>query len=371
MMERIVEFIAVIVLPLLIQLVVIAIVLFVLAILLRALRRFTIDRLRYERRFSEECVFEGDSVELYETIRNPTPFPVPFADVESYFYSGLVIGDTAIAKGEMRQFVSRYHLLPFEKVTRCITVRCEKRGFYHLRSVSIFRCGTERFIDSEAQICVYPKIEHMGDAMPAAYSLGDALSRRRLIKNPFAVSGIREYQRGDTFSSVNFKASARLSVGGMPRLVVNHYDDCSNSKYYVYQNFHVPQNKGICFDEYEELMEIGLRISASLVVKALDMGGVCAFSANCGTADGRKKVGYPMRGGERHKREILKEMAMTRAMDGVSFASILAADVQKGVYHSEVFIITTFMDESIAEQISNLEKLGNQVKIITLGEDRG
>ena len=370
MMERIVEFIAVILLPLLIRLAAITVVVIIAVILFRALRRFTIDRLRYERHFSEECVYEGDGVELYETVRNPTPFPVPFADIESYFYNGLMVGETAIAKGEMRRFVSRYHLLPFEKVTRRIAVRCEKRGYYKLSSVSVFRCGTERFIDSEAVICVYPRIESIADAMPAAHHLGDALSRRRLIKNPFSVSGIREYQRGDTFSAINFKASARLSVGGMPRLVVNNYDDCSNSKYYVYQNFHVPQNRGICFDEYEELMEIGLRISASLIVKALDMGGVCAFSANCGTADGRKKVGFPMRGGERHKREVLKEMAMTRAMDGVSFASILAADVQKGVYHSEVFIVTTFMDEAIAEQLSFLERLGNSVKIITLGEDR-
>ena len=370
MMERIFEFIAVIIFPFLIRIAVLALIGFLLFLLFRALRIYSIDRIRYERHFSEECAFEGDSVELVETIWNPTPFFIFFADVESYFYNGLKIGEHSIGKGEMRHFVSRYHLLPFEKVTKRISMTCVKRGYYKLTSVAIFRCGIERFIDSAAEIYVYPRIEKQEDTISSAYSLGDALSRRRLITDPFSVSGIREYQSGDPFRSINFKASARFWCGGNPRFVVNQYDACSNNKFYIYQNFHVPQNKGICFDEYEELMESGLKISASLLVKALDSGGLCAFSANCGMPDGRKKALFSLRGGERHKRDILKAMAMMRAMDGVSFASILSEDILHGVYNSEIFIITTFLDESISMQLSLFERFGNTVTIITLGEDK-
>jgi hypothetical protein len=82
--------------------------------------------------------------------------------------------------------------------------------------------------------------------------------------------------------------------------------------------------------------------------------------------DGHKKVVFPIRGGEMHKKDILREMALTRAIDGVSFSSLLSADIRNGITNSDVFIITAYVDEAIGEQIALLERLGNTVKIITL-----
>ena len=59
-------------------------------------------------------------------------------------------------------------------------------------------------------------------------------------------------------------------------------------------------------------------------------------------------------------------MALTRAMDGVSFASLLSADIMQGISDSDVFIITAYVDDAIGEQIAMLEYLGNTVKVITL-----
>ncbi len=339
---------------------------FLLIVAFRMLRRFTVDKLIYQRSFSESFVYEGDTAELLETLWNPTPFPVFLIDVESYFYSGLQIGGHEAAKGEMRYFASRFHLMPFEKITRRVEIVCRKRGYYKLTTASIFRCGEERAIESEAELYVYPSIDDLKEHLPSAYGLGGELSRNRLIFDPFSVNGIREYGAGDPFRFINFKASARLSVGGHPRFAVNRYDYCANNKYYIYQNFHLPKNEKLLFDAYEALMEDGLRLAASLVVKAIDSGGICAFSANCGTVDGHKKVVFPMRGGELHKKDILKEMALTRAMDGVSFASILSADIMRGVTQSEVFLITAYVDEVIGEQIAKLEAMGNHVKIYLL-----
>ncbi len=341
-------------------------ILFLLYQLFRLIRRFTVDRLVYSRAFAEDCVYEGDSVELIETIWNPTLFPVFLVDVESYFYSGLQIDGREAAKGEMRYFVSRFHLMPFEKITRRIDVNCVKRGYYKLTSVSIFRCGDERSIESETDIYVYPRIDEFFANVPSAYGLGDELSRNQLIRNPFSVNGIREYRQGDPFRFINFKTSARLSVGGIPHFAVNRYDYCANNKYYIYQNFHLPKGTALLYDAYENLMEEGLRLSASLLVEAIDAGGICAFSANCGTIDGHKKVTFPIRGGELHKKDILRQMALTRAIDGDSFASILSADIISGVTNSDVFIITAYVDDAISEQIAMLEYLGNTVKVILL-----
>lgn len=353
------------VVPLLVKVFFAAVAVFLAVLLAWLMRKFSVDRLRYERHFTDECVYEGDSTELVETIRNPTLFPVLFADVESYFYSGLVVGGRQAEKG-MSLFVSRYHLLPFEKVTRRIRVECVKRGYYRLTSVSIFRCKEEYHIEAPAEICVYPKPDRNAAQVRGAYGLGDVLSRRKLIADPFSVGGIREYQPGDSFHSINFKASARLSMGGMPRFMVNQYEYCSNLKYCIYQNFHLPKDGDVLFDAYEQLVEDGLRIAAGLVVEALDAGGVCSFGANCSTADGRRRVVFPIRGGDVHKNGILREMAMIRAMDGAAFTSILAEAIAGGITRSEIFVITSYVDEAISEQLSILEMLGNVVRVVTV-----
>ena len=365
----IVYYLIAIVIPWLVKLFFVALAVFLIVLLARAIRKFSVDHLCYERHFADACVYEGDSTELIETIWNPTAFIVPFTDVGSYFYSGLAVDGKEPQKG-MNLFLSRYHLMPFERVTRRIRIECLKRGYYRLTSVFVSRPGEERHIDAPTEIYVYPKLENLADDVRSAYGMGDALSRRKLIMDPFTISGVREYQPGDSFHTINFKASARLSAGGNPRFMVNRYDYCSNFKYYVYQNFHLPKGGDIMFDDYEEIVETGLKIAAALVVKSLDAGGVCAFGANCTTLDGRQKVEFSARGGDVHKNDILREMAMIRAIDGASFASILASDIAKGVMNSEVFIITPYLDDGISEQISVLERLGNAVRVITPNENR-
>ena len=79
------------VVPLLVKLFFIALAVFLAVLLARTIRKFSVDRLRYERYCADECVYEGDSTELVETIWNPTLFFVPLVDVGSYFYDGLAV----------------------------------------------------------------------------------------------------------------------------------------------------------------------------------------------------------------------------------------------------------------------------------------
>jgi hypothetical protein len=82
--------------------------------------------------------------------------------------------------------------------------------------------------------------------------------------------------------------------------------------------------------------------------------------------DGKQKVEFPLRGGDVHKNDVLREMSMIRAMDGASFASILAADIAKGIANAEVFIVTSYVDEALSGQIAALEYMGNTVRVIML-----
>ncbi|MBR4255519.1 MAG: hypothetical protein IKQ18_00015, partial [Clostridia bacterium] len=96
---------------------------------LRALRRWQISLLKYERYFSDTGVFEGENAELYEKITNPTFLPLLAVDIEAYIYGELALqGYTGLCEGDMQYFISRFNLLPKKTVVRKRRFTAKKRG---------------------------------------------------------------------------------------------------------------------------------------------------------------------------------------------------------------------------------------------------
>ena len=79
--------------PLLLTLVILILVAVLLAVVLvilyKKLKGKFLERLVYKREFSVKDAYAGETVELYETIYNPTFFPLFRVDVEEYFTGGL------------------------------------------------------------------------------------------------------------------------------------------------------------------------------------------------------------------------------------------------------------------------------------------
>ncbi|MCQ2436750.1 MAG: DUF58 domain-containing protein [Clostridia bacterium] len=342
---------------------------FGMVILRRAIRRYVASRLIYSRRFSDDGAYEGDEVTLTQTIWNPTVFPLFFIDAQWYIYGGLSIDGNATADaGKMQYCVSRFNLLPFARVERRHTVKCVRRGCYRLETVEMDYGQTPRIISSQSLIYVYPPLTDAVDDMPISDMLGDAVSRRMLISNPFSLCGVREYRPGDGFNTINFKATARSFSGGNNVFMVNKTDYSSNRDYMIYQNFHVAPGLQIDLEHYEMLMDKGLSVAATLVRSASDSGGNTGFCANCTTSDGALSITFPPQSGKMHYIDILRGMATLRAGDGASFAGLIDNEVARGVENSEVFIITVGTDDVISQKVELLRRFGNAVSVIDLSE---
>ena len=74
-----------------ILLIVLVLAALVLTILYRKLKGKFLERLIYKREFSVKDAYAGQTIELCETIFNPTFFPLFRVDVEEYFINGLWI----------------------------------------------------------------------------------------------------------------------------------------------------------------------------------------------------------------------------------------------------------------------------------------
>ena len=345
---------------------------------------YLIKRLKYKREFSVQGAFEGDELVITETIYNNSALPVFFVDVESYIYNNLKLmnysGDSDdfayfadFADSSMQLITSRFYLMPYMQVKRRHKIKCIRRGYYNMDTSRIVTksIGAEKsvYFNFKAELYVYPKAVELNEmSYPVNFIQGDSISKRRVMQDPFSISGIRDYASGDPFSMINFKATAKSGFQGIQSIKVNKLDYCSDRVFMIYINFQAPSEmaQGIPTDIYENLMEQALSFAASFISKALHNGYKVGLSANCQLISGEIFIAFPIVGGLHHIEEILREMAKAQIRCGASFSSLLERGTRADIYNAEIFVITPYIDKNIDNSIAVLKKRNNIVTIIEL-----
>lgn len=338
-----------------------------------AMRASRLDRIEYERTFSEVGVYEGEEVELIETVRNTGFFPLLGVDIESYFFNELDLEEYEPDPGSTMQYViSRFNLWPYMQIKRRHKLTAKKRGHYKLQVATIYAKKAPIPLEAPAELFVYPEAIPLNlPSMAVGRMQGDFISHRPLFTDPFSLAGIRDYRFGDPVSQINFKASARVPMTGFSAspLKVNARDYCASRKLMVYMDFHLPMGSKIDGAEYKRRAERGLSFSAALVRDAIYGGFSVGYAANCKTMDGEMSTRFPCESSNAHLINILKEMAKMNPIDGASFASLLERDIRGGMRDTEIIIISFATHEDVLDRVDTLERLGNSVQTVILEEE--
>lgn len=344
----------------------------ILILIYRKIKFHVIEKIHYERSFSSESVYAGETVTLTETIYNPTLFPLFFVDVQEYIFGGLWLDGARPngAKTDVQEVISRFHLLPFMKVRRHHEVYCERRGDFLIESVRIHRPNTPFFMSAPAHLYVYPRlVDPIINSVPISCLLGEYTTQRRMITDPFSFAGIREYRFGDSMSAINYKATAKKPIYSMNDIMVNSREYCTGRMFMVYLNFHIQQESQIIADNYEALMEYGLAVAAAVLRRAVADGCKCGFACNCRTEEGAMYVRFPMESSEEHQKQILRGMTQLRPSDGTSVKRLLQMDIDEGINNAEIIFLTTYMDDEIDDRLRVMKQNTNAVAVIQIGED--
>lgn len=335
---------------------------------LAALRSRMIARIGYTRYFSETGVHAGDSVLLTEVISNPTILPLFFIEVGTYISTGLEIdGETAGTDEKLQYFTSRFHLLPFTKVTRTHEVKCKIRNHYVINTAEIYSDKKFVYISAPAELYVYPEPLNSEDrVLPQLNLLGNDLAKNRFLKDPFYIAGLRDYLPGDPFSSINFKASARAFRGGARQLVVNNNDFSAQLNVMIYMDFNVPRSFKMITAEYNRAIEAGLSYSAEILCDVALQGGKAGFACNARGYDGSMSVHHEPHAGMVHMVELFKCMSALEPYEGMSFAALLDRDIGRELYDTDICIITFHVDAEVDSRIQLLQRYGRGVTVISL-----
>ena len=328
-------------------------------------RRWAMTGLAYERTFSVRHAFEGETVQMLETIRNAKPLPLPLLTVESRMNGNLQLSSHAnLEVNDINYHKSLFTLLPFSKITRTHQVHCLRRGYYEVKSLAV--CAHDLFglvrvaeneVAVQAGIIVYPKLYDPGTYdLPCHSLMGNLVVRRWIAEDPFLLAGIREYEPGDPLRSVNWKATAHTGT-----MKVNQYDHSANARLMLLLNVESCEEQW-GYDGDTAPVEHGISLCATLAKKAIDNGMEAGFAANGCRFDGAKDpIELECASGDQQLYALWETMAMLAVKRSASFHTFLGHQVESGLTGCDILILTTYVDEEIDRQTALLRLAGNSV----------
>jgi uncharacterized protein (DUF58 family) len=340
-------------------------------------RKRALKHVTYERYFSHSTAYEGDRIQLVERIANRKALPVPWLRLESLLSRDLVFGRQAnfdVNSGEKYQnHLSLFSLRPYRQIVRRHEVLCSKRGVYTLPSATMTAGEplglvhvVKRFPLS-LTLLVFPReVPYPDLPLPSHSWLGDLTVKRWIVQDPFLTAGVREYQSGDSFRSVNWKATAR--TGSMQ---VHRRDHTADHHLIICLNFEVTASMWNTVTQPERI-ELGIRYAATIAGYAISHGIETGLLCN-GWEQGEAKipVHIPPMGGALQHEQLLASLAKLELESAANMDYMLDRETEAGTTQTDFLIITCHRGDKLTAAAERIRRLGNGVDWLDIPEERG
>jgi len=332
-------------------------------------RRLALSGVSYERYFDQSTVFAGEQIAVVERLVNRSLLPVPWLRVEAMFSVHLQFASQGVEVMVGQAF--QYHrsiisLGPLSQLTRCHTITCLRRGYHHMDAVAItsgdaFGVATKTMtLRPHSNLLVYPRILDIQDLSQLFHSLqGDFVVRRWIVSDPFLTAGVREYQPGDPYTQVNWKATARTG-----QLQVHQRDFTADDRLLLLVNFECDETMWSAVTDIE-LVEAGLSLAASIAVLVSMRGLAVGFGCNGWIADHQDRVRLAPQTGDAHLEALLATLAKLAVTKCWSFLTLLSDELETSVTGVDFLLVTAFVTPTMQEIIIRLQAAGNSVAVIS------
>jgi len=341
----------------------------------RLFQRYVLRKVTYQRHFQTKSCFRGDRVELIEQLSNEKWLPVPWLRVESLLSTHLhfqKLDNFAVSSGQLYQnHKSFFSLLPYTKITRKHHITCAKRGWYKLQTVTltggdlIGMSMSSQQISLDGQFLVYPRpAEVPVHELPYHSWQGDQSVRRWIISDPFVIAGVRDYQAGDTYKQINWKATAKTG-----QLQVHQHDFTADRRLMIYLNVDDAEGMWRSVTDHA-LIERGIEWAAGAAEAVIQQGMEVGFATNMPIVGSRESVKLEPHSGHEHLIGLYETMAKLEIERSELFDYLLESEVQSGFSERDVLIITAYWNEKFEMLAERLRYNGNAVAVWILKEEQ-
>ena len=316
-------------------------------------------------KLSPKEIIEGNNAKLIEVIRKEGILPLPSLHIKfkaSKYFNFQNQVNSNITDNYYRSDV--FSIIGHKKITRTLDFIATKRGYYTIDSIDIIASNiflSKNYIsviDNNTCIYVYPKtIPQKEIQIPLDNILGDYIAKKSLNEDPFEFRGIRNYQPYDTFSSINWKVTAKSNT-----IMVNQYNFTSSLEAEILFNADLPNFKS------HEFGEMGIRIVATLAATICKFSIPLKFKTNAYDILTNNIINIPTSTGPNQLRLINESLAKIDLLaDTNDFISILNNDSDKETLK---IIVSADCRDSILNAYRDLKtKNKNVILIIPTSSD--
>lgn len=245
--------------------------------------KYCFRNLFLEFEFEDEAIFEGEKTKLKETFINRKWLPLWWLRIQYMMSRNISLGESEEnLVSDLERKSEELSLLGYEKLEREVTILGKKRGYYKLENMDIM-CSdlfvTSKFVKGycvKEALYVFPKLLSSFEFQIKFKKLmGDVITRRHLINDPYEKKGIRDYFTYDSLKDINWTASARSND-----LKVNVYDYTASQEILMFLSCQ-KENSWVSDDVIEE----GIRIAATIYDEFSKQGIKVRLITDCINSD--------------------------------------------------------------------------------------
>jgi uncharacterized protein (DUF58 family) len=299
--------------------------------------------------------FPGEHVPVRLHVHNRGLLPVPWLHVRESLPVQLKVSNAVHAV---------FSLLPKEHASVDYVLDCHRRGYYSLGPLEL-RAGDlfgiqERAVTLTSQdyMIVYPRIvtlTHLG--LPAQTPFGSVASRQRFFEDPSRMTGVRDYQSGDSLRHVHWKSTATRGS-----LQTKRFEPAISVEAQVFLNLHR--------DEYPvarrvTATELAITTAASIahyLVEKRQTVGLCCNGLDPFAPEG--KIALPPRKGREQLTHLLDVLARVQLGQTHAFGSLLQDAHLHLTWGGTAIVITGDATDELFVRLLQLVRSGYHVLLI-------
>jgi uncharacterized repeat protein (TIGR01451 family) len=333
----------------------IAYLFFLLYLLSRLWTQRTSHSLRVERRFTQRAFF-GDQVTVEVTVRNAGPLPIPWVEVHESLPVNLIsppLHREALSLGAREQRRFQY------------TLHCQQRGYYpigplHARTGDVLGIEAPRTTQAAPDhLTVYPHIISLARLRLPTHSPLVALpARSPLFEDPARVTGVRDYERGDSPRRIHWTATAsagRLLVKQYLPAIARETLICLNLNEADYELRHR-------YDAVELAITAAASIANHIVIRErLPVGLVT--EARDSASNEKSRFFLPPRPERAHLTSLLEVLARAQVVPATPLAELLRQESVRLAWGATLVVITGREDEALFDTLAYLRRVGFAVAL--------
>lgn len=316
-----------------------------------ALVFYGVRHMTVKREFLKEEYHAGEKLKVKIKLKRPSSFPLFYMIIEDDLSNELL---APTQKGQMKTFVYPHFRkeIDFEYVIESLP-----RGEHHLKGIHIKFGDPLGLIEKQIHIetendklLVYPAYEEIiYRLMDNHYEQGMTASKERVQRDTSMAIGIREYQPGDRYSWINWKATAKRND-----IMTKEFEQRKSHDVFLMMD---------CAPDIR--FEAIVSFTASLVRGILRKGAQVGLLTY-----GEERRLFPIQGGESHQQQLFYHLAKVKDRSPVTLDAVLDSESFMMWQNASFMLITSQLTKELVEKASQFSMRKGMMTIYLLKEEQ-